>query len=71
MFADENLGDTDADCNRDDDGAKRRFFGGERFLDSISGAAYVIIFSLQYVRRCNCRDRSPKTLILLHFHRNL
>lgn len=28
--------------NRDDDGAKRVFFGGERFIDGISGKAYVI-----------------------------
>ncbi|CAM6117474.1 unnamed protein product [Calypogeia fissa] len=41
MFADENLGDTDKEENRDDAGAKRRFFGGERFLDNISGAAYI------------------------------
>jgi len=27
---------------RDDDGAKRVFFGGERFLEGISGQAYVI-----------------------------
>ena len=26
---------------RDDDGAKRVFFGGERFLEGISGQAYV------------------------------
>ncbi|KAL3677521.1 hypothetical protein R1sor_027469 [Riccia sorocarpa] len=41
MFADENLPDTDADPGRDDSGARRIFFGGERFLDSISGAAYI------------------------------
>ena len=27
---------------RDDDGAKRVFFGGERFLEGISGQAYVM-----------------------------
>lgn len=27
---------------KDDDGAKRVFFGGERFLEGISGEAYVI-----------------------------
>lgn len=27
---------------RDDDGAKRVFFGGERFIEGISGQAYVI-----------------------------
>jgi hypothetical protein len=27
----------------DDDGAKRVFFGGERFIEGISGEAYVII----------------------------
>lgn len=32
---------------RDDDGAKRMFFGGERFLEGISGEAYVIQSSLQ------------------------
>lgn len=30
---------------RDDDGAKRSFFGGERFLEGISGQAYVIFIS--------------------------
>lgn len=29
--------------SRDDDGAKRLFFGGERFLDNISGQAYITI----------------------------
>lgn len=27
---------------RDDDGAKRAFFGGERFIEGISGEAYVM-----------------------------
>lgn len=26
---------------KDNDGAKREFFGGERFIDGISGEAYV------------------------------
>ncbi|KAL2636205.1 hypothetical protein R1flu_007684 [Riccia fluitans] len=41
MFADENLPDTDAEPGRDNSGARRIFFGGERFLDSISGAAHI------------------------------
>jgi hypothetical protein len=41
MFSDEKLTDTKAK-KADDDGAKRMFFGGERFLDNISGKAHVI-----------------------------
>lgn len=42
MFTDERLMSPDGDSKRDKDGAKRLFFGGERFLDSISGAANVM-----------------------------
>ncbi|XP_057859236.2 uncharacterized protein LOC131068046 isoform X2 [Cryptomeria japonica] len=41
MFSDERL--TLGENRRDDDGAKRMFFGGERFLDNISGQAYITI----------------------------
>ncbi|KAH9323271.1 hypothetical protein KI387_017910, partial [Taxus chinensis] len=41
MFSDERL--TLGGNRRDDDGAKRLFFGGERFLDNISGQAYITI----------------------------
>lgn len=49
MFSDEcftsfNLGGN----RRDDDGAKRLFFGGERFLDNISGQAYITIQRTEY-----------------------
>ncbi|XP_011620325.1 uncharacterized protein LOC18425873 [Amborella trichopoda] len=44
MFADERLTSSNSrDTSRDDDGAKRLFFGGERFLDSISGQAYITV----------------------------
>lgn len=39
MFTDERL--TSSKSNKDDDGAKRLFFGGERFLDDISGKAFI------------------------------
>lgn len=43
MFADVMLGLSQEGSNlRDDDGAKRVFFGGERFMEGISGEAYVI-----------------------------
>jgi len=43
MFTDTHLTSTTNGTNkRDDDGAKRLFFGGERFLEGISGQAYVI-----------------------------
>lgn len=42
MFTDERLMSPNGDSKRDKDGAKRLFFGGERFLDSISGAANVM-----------------------------
>lgn len=39
MFSDERL--TSSKVKADDDGAKRLFFGGERFLDNISGKAFI------------------------------
>lgn len=42
MFTDATLGHSQVGANlRDDDGAKRAFFGGERFIEGISGEAYV------------------------------
>lgn len=38
MLADDS---EEASSRKDDDGAKRVFFGGERFIDRISGEAYV------------------------------
>ncbi|XP_025687913.1 uncharacterized protein [Arachis hypogaea] len=44
MFTDDTLGRSQERANmRDDDGAKRVFFGGERFLEGISGEAYITI----------------------------
>lgn len=43
MFTDATLGLSQEGTNlRDDDGAKRVFFGGERFIEGIAGEAYVI-----------------------------
>lgn len=43
MFADASLACAQEGApQRDDDGAKRVFFGGERFLEGISGEAYVM-----------------------------
>ena len=43
MFTGSTLGRSQEGANqRDDDGAKRVFFGGERFLEGISGEAYVM-----------------------------
>ena len=43
MFTDATLGRSQEGANmRDDDGAKRVFFGGERFIEGISGEAYVM-----------------------------
>ena len=43
MFTDATLDCSQEGSNlRDDDGAKRVFFGGERFIDGISGEAYVM-----------------------------
>lgn len=42
MFMDANVACAQEGGNqRDNDGAKRVFFGGERFLEGISGEAYV------------------------------
>ncbi|XP_038690502.1 uncharacterized protein LOC119989202 [Tripterygium wilfordii] len=44
MFADANLACSQKGANqRDDDGAKRVFFGGERFLEGISGQAHITV----------------------------
>lgn len=55
MFADANLARSQEGANlRDDDGAKRVFFGGERFLEGISGEAHVMhryIFSFQKMHK--------------------
>lgn len=42
MFMDDNFARSRGQNQRDDDGAKRVFFGGERFIEGISGQAYVI-----------------------------
>lgn len=43
MFSEANLARAQEGADlRDDDGAKRVFFGGERFIEGISGEAYVI-----------------------------
>lgn len=43
MFTESNLARAQEGVDlRDDDGAKRVFFGGERFIEGISGEAYVI-----------------------------
>ncbi|KAE8667315.1 hypothetical protein F3Y22_tig00112416pilonHSYRG00055 [Hibiscus syriacus] len=44
MFSDDNLARSQVgSTQRDDDGAKRVFFGGERFLEGISGEAYITV----------------------------
>lgn len=43
MFMDANIAHPEEEVNRrDEDGAKRVFFGGERFIEGISGEAYVM-----------------------------
>ncbi|KAJ7981617.1 UHRF1-binding protein 1-like [Quillaja saponaria] len=44
MFMDATLAHSEEGVNqRDDDGAKRVFFGGERFIEGISGEAYITV----------------------------
>ncbi|KAI3466210.1 hypothetical protein Pfo_022873 [Paulownia fortunei] len=44
MFSDANFSNLQEGSNRkDEDGAKRVFFGGERFIEGISGEAYITI----------------------------
>ncbi|POO00472.1 UHRF1-binding protein 1-like [Trema orientale] len=44
MFMDANVACSQEGGNqRDDDGAKRAFFGGERFIEGISGEAYITV----------------------------
>lgn len=40
MFSDANFSEEGSN-RKDEDGAKRLFFGGERFIEGISGEAYV------------------------------
>lgn len=48
MFTDARFNSSSSQDNkRDDDGAKRMFFGGERFLEGISGEANVSALSLR------------------------
>lgn len=44
----------DRENKRDDDGAKRVFFGGERFIEGISGEAYVM--QLLYLSSIKYKD---------------
>jgi hypothetical protein len=46
MFTDALFNASISGNGRDDDGAKRMFFGGERFLEGISGEAKVSIYDL-------------------------
>jgi hypothetical protein len=43
MFTEANLARSEEANLRDEDGAKRVFFGGERFLEGISGQAYITV----------------------------
>ena len=42
MFTDANFAAFQEGSIKDDDGAKRVFFGGERFIEGIAGQAYVM-----------------------------
>lgn len=49
MFTDACLGfSNNGRTKHDDDGAKRLFFGGERFLEGISGQAYITVQRTEY-----------------------
>lgn len=58
MFADGSIARTQEEGNqRGDDGAKRAFFGGERFIEGISGEAnvmHIIHFKLILVKFVFC-----------------
>lgn len=50
MFTDARFNSSSSQDNkRDDDGAKRMFFGGERFLEGISGEANVSALSFIFI----------------------
>jgi len=50
MFTDARFNSSSSQDNkRDDDGAKRMFFGGERFLEGISGEANVGALSFIFI----------------------
>jgi hypothetical protein len=58
MFTDARFNSSSSQDNkRDDDGAKRMFFGGERFLEGISGEANVsaLSFGTCYIKLINVR----------------
>lgn len=49
MFSDPNfLNSQEGSHEKDEDGAKRVFFGGERFIEGISGEAYVRTLTFQF-----------------------
>lgn len=53
MFTDARFNSSSSQDNkRDDDGAKRMFFGGERFLEGISGEANVSALSFIFITCC-------------------
>lgn len=50
MFTDANfLNLQEGSHKKDEDGAKRVFFGGERFIEGISGEAYVCTLAFQLI----------------------
>ncbi|KAH7287165.1 hypothetical protein KP509_32G041400 [Ceratopteris richardii] len=77
MFSDEHL--TSTKSKADDDGAKRLFFGGERFLDDISGKAFITMHRTEqnnplglevqvHIPEANCSSLSePGLRALLRF----
>jgi hypothetical protein len=71
MFTDATLGRSQVGSNlRDDDGAKRVFFGGERFIEGISGEAYVmnIVPSTSCTISCFCLEFCLMTLLKYDFN---
>lgn len=49
MFSDPDfLNSQEGSNKKDEDGAKRVFFGGERFIEGISGEAYVCTLALNW-----------------------
>jgi hypothetical protein len=73
MFTEANLARSEEANLRDEDGAKRVFFGGERFLEGISGQAYVNIcfrfsFTCTYDIKAGCNALDvlvPNSLALM------
>lgn len=56
---------------KDDDGAKRVFFGGERFIEGVSGEAYVMQLTVDWFSLFNYIARICKGIVSIAYNKLL